>query len=282
MFVKFAGREWIRFTDAQSSNRIHFNTKTGVFGTVTGTVISYNSIALDNGWYKLSLTTTSVATAYAMRIVLAKNDNDVSYQGDGTSGVYVWGAQLEQQSYNTSYIPTDGASATRNQELCNNATPVINSEEGTLYAEISALADDLSFRTISISDGTTSNRCVLRYGGTTNYVNVLIFSGGSSVFDNNYALSDITDFSKIAVKWKENDFALWVNGVERKTDTSGSAPIGLSELQLSNYNNSSNNFYGNTKDLKVYPKALADVQLEALTSFGSFTEMANALNYTII
>ena len=282
MFVKFAGREWIRFTDAQSSNRIHFNTKTGVFGTVTGTVISYNSIALDNGWYKLSLTTTSVATAYAMRIVLAKNDNDVSYQGDGTSGVYVWGAQLEQQSYSTSYIPTDGASATRNQELCNNATPVINSEEGTLYAEISALADDLSFRTISISDGTTSNRCVLRYGGTTNYVNVLIFSGGSSVFDNNYALSDITDFSKIAVKWKENDFALWVNGVERKTDTSGSAPIGLSELQLSNYNNSSNNFYGNTKDLKVYPKALADVQLEALTSFGSFTEMANALNYTII
>ena len=280
--MKFAGREWIRFTDAQSSNRIHFNTKTGVFGTVTGTVISYNSIALDNGWYKLSLTTTSVATAYAMRIVLAKNDNDVSYQGDGTSGVYVWGAQLEQQSYSTSYIPTDGASATRNQELCNNATPVINSEEGTLYAEISALADDLSFRTISISDGTTSNRCVLRYGGTTNYVNVLIFSGGSSVFDNNYALSDITDFSKIAVKWKENDFALWVNGVERKTDTSGSAPIGLSELQLSNYNNSSNNFYGNTKDLKVYPKALADVQLEALTSFGSFTEMANALNYTII
>ena len=243
VFVKFAGREWIRFTDAQSSNRIHFNTKTGVFGTVTGTVISYNSIALDNGWYKLSLTTTSVATAYAMRIVLAKNDNDVSYQGDGTSGVYVWGAQLEQQSYNTSYIPTDGASATRNQELCNNATPVINSEEGTLYAEISALADDLSFRTISISDGTTSNRCVLRYGGTTNYVNVLIFSGGSSVFDNNYALSDITDFSKIAVKWKENDFALWVNGVERKTDTSGSSPIGLSELQLSNYNNSSNPFY---------------------------------------
>ncbi len=111
---------------------------------------------------------------------------------------------------------------------------------------------------------------------------MLIFSGGSSVFDNNYALSDITDFSKIAVKWKENDFALWVNGVERKTDTSGSAPIGLSELQLSNYNNSSNNFYGNTKDLKVYPKALADVQLEDLTSFGSFTEMANALNYTII
>jgi hypothetical protein len=52
VFAKFAGREWIRFTDAQSSNRIHFNTKTGVFGSVTGTVISYKSTVLGNGWYK--------------------------------------------------------------------------------------------------------------------------------------------------------------------------------------------------------------------------------------
>ena len=57
-------------------------------------------------------------------------------------------SKLEQQSYATSYIPTAGASATRNQELCNNATPVINSEEGTLYAEISALDDDGNDRII--------------------------------------------------------------------------------------------------------------------------------------
>jgi hypothetical protein len=107
---------------------------------------------------------------------------------------------------------------------------------------------------------------VLRYGGTTNYINVLIFSGGSSVFDNNYTLSDITDFSKIAVKWKANDFALWVDGVERKTDTSGSAPIGLSELQLSNYDSSSNNFYGKCKALAVFKEALSDSELTQLTT----------------
>ena len=154
VFVKFAGREWIRFTDAQSSNRIHFNTKTGVFGAVTGTVISYNSIALDNGWYKLSLTTTSVATAYAVRIVLAENDNDVSYTGDGTSGVYVWGAQLEQQSYATSYIPTNGAIATRLADVATNSgnSTLINSTEGVLYAEIAALADDGNNRFIRLSD----------------------------------------------------------------------------------------------------------------------------------
>ena len=71
-------------------------------------------------------------------------------------------SKLEQQSYATSYIPTSGASATRNQELCNNATPVINSEEGTLYAEISALDDDGNDGYISLSNGTLSNYVYLR------------------------------------------------------------------------------------------------------------------------
>ena len=134
-----------------------------------------------------------------------------------------------------------------------------------LYAEIAALVDDLSFRTISLSDGTTSNRCVLRYGGTTNRVNVLISSGGSIIFDNNFTLTEITNFNKIAVKWKLNDFALWVDGVERATDTSGAAPIGLSQLQLSNYNSSSNNFYGKCKSLAVFNEALSDSELNNLT-----------------
>jgi hypothetical protein len=185
------------------------------------------------------------------------------------SDIYIWGAQAEALSYATSYIPTlTGSQEVRETETATGAgsADLINSTEGVLYAEIAGLVDDLSFRTISISDGTTSNRCVLRYGGTTNYINVLIFSGGSTVFDNNYTLSDITDFSKIAVKWKVNDFALWVDGVERKTDTSGSAPIGLSQLQLSNYDNSSNNFYGKCKALAVFNEALSDSELTQLTT----------------
>jgi hypothetical protein len=57
---------------------------------------------------------------------LAENDNDVSYTGNGTDGVYIYGAMLEQGSYPTSYIPNFGTAlgATRSAETCNNAGDV--------------------------------------------------------------------------------------------------------------------------------------------------------------
>ena len=95
--------------------------------------------------------------------------------------LYMCGAQLEQQSYATSYIPTSGASATRNQELCNNATPVINSEEGTLYAEISALANDGTYRGLTISDGTNSNVIRIYYTSATNRITIEVRSSNVGV-----------------------------------------------------------------------------------------------------
>jgi hypothetical protein len=97
-----------------------------------------------------------------------------------------------------------------------------------------------------------------------------------------FIVSDITNFHKVAFKFAENDYALWINGVEVATSLVGGVNIAntLDRLDFRNASGSSP-FNGNTKDLKVYPKALADVQLQDLTSWGSFAEMANALNYTI-
>ena len=217
---------------------------------------------LGNGWYRCSIS-SSTNSSYAWISI-----DGGSIQGDGTSGIYIWGAQLEQLSYPTSYIPTAGATATRNQELCNNATPVINSEEGTLYAEISPLADDGTFRMISISDGTNNNRVRINYTSTNLQIQSRVVVGGVTQAEiNKFGFSNITDFAKIALSYKQNEVKFYINGELIGTDTSATMPS-VNTLNFLNFNggNGGNIFFGNTKGLKVYPKALADVQLEDLTT----------------
>jgi len=198
-------------------------------------------------------------------------DNTTSSQGIWiddipASGIYMWGAQLEQGSYPTSYIPTQGSAVTRLADVCNNGgnDQVINSTEGVLYAEISGFVNDALSRAISINDGTTSNRINLFLPSSQTQVVGRVSSGGAIVADMIYSGITQTSYNKIAVKWKVNDFALWVNGVEVLTDSSGVVPIGLNEISFDNA--SSAVFLGNVKDVRVYNTALTDQELTELTS----------------
>jgi hypothetical protein len=179
----------------------------------------------------------------------------------------LWGFQIEQLSYPTSYIPTNGSTVTRDAETCTGAgsSADFNSEEGVLYAEIAALANDGTNRPISIGDGTTSNVVRFYYSVTDNRIVGNVKSGGSSVFNYNNVLSDATDFIKVAVSYKADDYKMYVNGINVSTDTSGAAPIGLTELAFDN-GAGTDNFYGKCKAIKVYKEALSDTDLQNLTS----------------
>jgi len=77
----------------------------------------------------------------------------------------------------------------------------------------------------------------------------------------------VNGYAKVAVKYKENDFALWVNGVEAATDNSGLVWSNgvLDTLKFSDGNNASP-FYGNAKDVRLYNTALTDSELATLTT----------------
>ena len=144
-----------------------------------------------------------------------------------------------------------------------------------LYAEIAALANDSTNRLISINDGSSSNRVLLKLDDSSNQLNGA--AGGGSV---GVTLTDETQFNKIAIKYKLNDVALWVNGLEVDTDNSATMPTGLSQIDFDKADGT-NQFYGKTKELAVFNEALTDSELEALTSWDSFNEMATGQEYTI-
>jgi hypothetical protein len=195
------------------------------------------------------------------------------------------GVQTEQGSYPTSYIVSNsGSTTTRLAETCNNAgnSDIIPSDEGVLYAEISALADDLTQRHIAISDGSDSDVVRINYHTTSNSIRGQVRAGGSIEASLTHIVPDIKDFHKVAISYKENDVKLYVDGVLILTETSASMPTGLGKLAFDN-GNSINPFYGKTRMVAVFPY-LSNDELECLTGegYGSFEAMALANNYTII
>ena len=229
-------------------------------GAFTNTSASILSVG--NGWYRCILVTTS-DTSTSLQLV-------IRYDGstDNVSGLNLWGCQTEQGSYATSYIPTQGGVGTRVAETCNGAgnDQVINSTEGVLYYEGSALADDLTNRAISLSDGTANNGIQIFYYNVSNRMRCRVYSGG--VLQNTITIYGytITDTHKIALKWESGFMSVFIDGVINGTALAiTSTPVGLDRLNL-DLGQGSSDFFGNVKDVRVYNTALTDAELIALTT----------------
>jgi len=288
VFVKADTRSRVRFiltdlttgdyrVDLNLNNLSVIENKGGSRGSWTNT--SYKVENFTNNWYKVSLTATKGAGSQAsLSINLLDNSGNHAYTGDGTSGIYVWGAQLEDGNL-SSYIPTNGSTVTRQADTASGAgnDVVFNDSEGVLFADIAANANDSSERFFSLSNGSSINRISMWYYSATNGLAVAIYSGNVVQFFTTTVLPKDTLYNKISVKYKQNDFALWVNGFELATDTSGITPIGLSELSFDR-GDGALDFYGKTKEIGYYDTALTDEELEYLTSYRSLNELVTELN----
>jgi len=222
---------------------------------------------LGNG-YSASLSATSEWVRHTFTATPATSVFSIASDGVNDVNILVYGAQLEL-GYATSYIPTQGSAVTRIAEVCNNAgnDQVINSAEGVLYAEIAALAADGTNRYLSISDGSFTNRVSMYYSSSANIIGARIVVGGSSIFLNAAGQTQYNN-NKIAVKWKLNDYKLYINGVQVAANISGGTFTSstLSEISFNDGGTGIAYMYGNVKDLQVFNTALTDAELIALTT----------------
>ena len=276
VFWKKDTSSFIKFQVSSSGpdETITLNTKTLSFSSITN-IDEYSVEEFGNGWYRLKITWTEQDTEISgIRIICDESD--------ANSSLYIWGAQVEQGSFPTSYIKTNGSAVTRSAETANGSgdAATFNDSEGVLMAEISALADDGTYRVFGLSDGTASNRVILYYNPNSNNIELFISSGGAAQTTLSLTLTDIKLLQKIAVKYKVNDIGLWINGFEVGIDTIATMPSGLNELAFDN-GVSTENFYGNTKQIQYYNSALTDSELEQLTSWTSFSDMAEGQLYSV-
>jgi hypothetical protein len=111
VYVKPNGRNWVQLNCAAGgSGSAFFNISTGAVGTTSGATASISAAA--NGFYRCTIVVTATAGANTFDLRLASADGVLTYAGNGTSGVFAWGAQLEPVTYQTTpgtYNPTTSA-----------------------------------------------------------------------------------------------------------------------------------------------------------------------------
>ena len=286
-YVKNIDANYIQVTNAGNALAFtNFDIQNGTVGT-SGSAMSNQKIEkLPNDWYRISVTVdnTGVAITY-MRFYMVTSASAVFNEfwlPTSAVSLNVWGVQCELGEFETSVIPTTTSATTRSAETATNSgdASTFNDSEGVLMAEISALDDDGTERIIGLSDGTNNNRILIYYSTISNRIEYFIQSGGVLQVFFSISPNDVENFNKIAFKYKQNDFSLFVNGIKVATDLVGNTPIGLSNLSFSDVNGGSP-FYGNTKQIQYFDSALNDSDLEKLTSWVSFSDMANGQLYTI-
>jgi hypothetical protein len=287
IFAKQADRKRFYINNFTSAGSIYFDLELGQIDTAaTGTFSGGKIVYYGNGWYRCSVQFTATTTG----------NNNIGFVGDNYNGnmFYVWGAQIEDggsgvdADYISSYTPTSGSTVTRNADECNSAgtTAEFNDSEGVLFAELKGLNEtDSSTGYIVLNDGsTTTNAIFIQYRNTGE---LRLYNGGTSTPELIYrdASADLTENIKLAIKYgtTTGSYKIYINGFSQTLQGSfvATSMSGLSKLQFAYSNGTSNPFRGKAKQLMTFNEALTDSELEQVTSWTSFGEMAKGQLYTI-
>ena len=251
----FKAAELSQIAIGYTNTYVIFNLATGtVFSTVNsfGFTVTSSIQSFPNGWYRCSITVNTGGSAFnpSVTIWTADNSGNISYTGNGTSGIYVWGAQVEAGAYPTSYIPTTSATVTRAADVA--------SMTGTNFS--------------SIFSASNPNGCM--YVSAISPVNATLFSVTAwpwrvqreivTVGNESYFWSAQSGPQKLAINNGIGANALYLNGSLLATLSTTSGASNGTQLNIGNSDGRFNN--GPIARLTYYPVRLPDTQLQALTA----------------
>jgi hypothetical protein len=254
--------------DVSGNPRANYDLSTGTLGTVDGGITA-TITAVGNGWYRCTATATSAVTSFRPIIALVASTTAArvaSFQGDGYSGIYIWGAQLEAGAFPTSYIKTEASQVTRSADSASmtgsNFSGWYRQDEGTLYGEASQLTPTSSYFPIAaISDNTTLNQITLESGPDTHF---FVSANGTTQVNIDAGTTVSNVYSKLIASYKLNNFAVSINSGTVGVDTLGLVPV-VNRMYFASANGLVS-YSGRIKKLAYYPARLTNEQLQALTS----------------
>ena len=251
------------------------NTSSALFTlTGAGSVAGANNpriVYVGNGWYRCSFDVVTVAaqTSRALHFGAQDAGNFKNYQGDGASGCYFWGFQLELGSVETSYIQTTSAQVTRARDNISLATSALpfSLTAGTLLTIGRRLGTNLS--AMAVLDGNSGANRIINYAfNTGTSAQATMFTGGVAQYDLlNFGLQAAGTVVKMASAWAANDAAAIANGGgSLATDNTVSLPSVVTTLQLGDRPASGWSLNGHLRQVKYLPRRASNTEIQAMAA----------------
>jgi len=237
--------------------------------TASATLSNLSVVSQGNGWYRISGTVAVSANyaggnAYGFGLMLnSASWSTASYTGTETY-FYGWGAQAELSSYPTSYIPTTSSSATRVADECSKTgiSSLIGQTEGVLFVDFVFTAYDNSAKWIAFLGGGTAYVGI--YAGSNNEIFGEVYNASTQAIITFNSFVVGTRY-KMALAYKANDFAFYVNGVQIGTDSSGTVPTTADFNFL--YSTTNDRIGGKVyNQLVLFKNRLTNAELASLTT----------------
>ena len=277
MYVKAAGRNFAMvFTGASPGNGRYISIPADGTGTVLGLYNANPSTVtlqyVGNGWYRVTILIVASATGTSLEMYPSLTATVSSYTGDGSSGILVWGAQVELGSFATSYIPTTTASVIRSADVCSitgsDFSGFYNQPEGTLFADVTPQTVAQASVVLAVNTASFQNAHLIYKIDSTINTAGRRWAGQTSVGPTaQTAIVTSTDVaiarSRLSYAYKLNDFAFAYTGGIVGTDNLGTIPsptamrIGSRDDGLS--------INGHLAAIRYYKKRLSNARLQTIT-----------------
>lgn len=181
------------------------------------------------------------------------------------------GAQLELGSNATSYIPTTTATVTRNADVISKTgiSDLIGQTEGTIFADINiGILSDVYKRIIMVSNGTVDTKIGITINATGRF-EAYIINGSINqfVFAGSIPSTALVGRNKVALAYKSNDVAFYLNGVLIASTNTATIPA-CSNLYLGKIETSSSSGFmnGQFNNALLFKIRLTNSQLVMLTT----------------
>ena len=264
VFVKAKELRYIQIASANTGLQYaNFDVKDGVVGTVGSDFSNAKIEDYGNGWYRCSAVSTNQYNGFWISLVSGLNAGWLESWSmpNNTDGLYIYGAQVEQGSYATSYIPTNGQTETRLADVCQGGgdESTFNDSEGTLYGEFDVVQSGITNGLMFVSDGSFSNHIMLRFNPTHKFQ--IEGTGGVNVLD---TTTRSNGKYKVAITYGSKS-ALFVNGTKVLEESDVFSGTGLNECGIgtSPYGNGE---YNTCHIFAYFPEVLTDSELQTLTT----------------